>query len=69
MLRLINYILFIIGFLAIGFVISGYKKKIIVDDIEGFKLQGYLYKPLSKKEFCRPTINCRRVGFYCSKID
>ena len=53
---------------SVFFVLSGYKEnfQLIPSKLKYTELN---FDEKEKKEDCRPVLNCRRVGFYCSVIN
>ncbi len=80
MLSFINIILIILAALAVFFILSGYKEnfelmpkqineKLLYNEIKNVKNKEKERKKLQEKKNCRPVYNCRRVGYFCSKIN
>jgi len=75
MFSVLNIILSILGVYSILFVLNGYKETFelmpkeiksvsLFDDINEVKSENK-----EKKEGCRPIYNCRRIGYFCSKVN
>ena len=80
MVSFVNIILILLGILAVFFVLSGYKEnfeliskevneKLLFNEIKEVKNKEKERKKLQEKKNCRPIYNCRRVGYFCSKIN
>ena len=80
MLSFINIILMILAVLAVFFILSGYKEnfelmpkqineKLLYNEMKTVKIKEKERKKLQEKKNCRPVYNCRRVGYFCSKIN
>ena len=78
MISVINISLSVIGVFAVFFVISGhtkeehftlmpneFKKKTLFDEMNEVKI----IEKEKKNQSCRPIYNCRRVGYFCSKVN
>ena len=74
-MNILNLLVGIFVILGVLFIISGHKENFDIMNIEtslstrdvsnsNFMLE----KICVNKEDCRPGFDCRRVGFYCSKI-
>ena len=75
-MNILNLLVGIFVILGVLFIISGHKENFDIMNIEtslstrdvsnsNFMLEK---KICVNKEDCRPGFDCRRVGFYCSKI-
>ena len=80
MLSFINIILIVLAILAVFFVISGYKENFelmpksiketdLFNEIKEVKAKKKMTQKIKEKKNCRPIYNCRRVGYFCSKIN
>ena len=77
MISFIHIILSIMGVFGLFFVISGhtneqftlmpdeFKKKSLFDEINEVKI----IEKEKKNQNCRPIYNCKRVGYFCSKVN
>ena len=70
-MNILNLLLGLAAFVSVLFVISGYKEEFITmpDDFKNPTKIHLCKKVKKKKPECRPVFNCRRVGYYCSKIN
>ena len=68
-MNILDISLLIVFFFAVNFVLSGYKESFqLIPSKLKYSVLEY-DEQIEKKEDCNPEFNCRRVGFYCSKIN
>lgn len=70
-MNVLNIFLGLAAILGMLFVLSGYKEEFMAmpDDFKNPTKIHLCDKVKKKKPTCRPVFNCRRVGFFCSKIN
>ena len=70
-MNILNTLLGLAAFVSVLFVISGYKEEFVTmpDDFKNPTRIQICRKVKKKKPECRPVFNCRRIGYFCSKIN
>ena len=80
MVSFVNIILILLCILAVSFVISGYKENfelmpkeinetLLFNEIKVVKNKEKNKKEEKEKKNCRPIYKCKRIGYFCSKIN
>lgn len=80
MVYFVNIILTILAILAVFFILSGYKEnfelmpreineKLLFNEIKEVKNKEKNKRNQEEKKNCRPIYKCRRIGYFCSKIN
>ena len=70
-MNILNTLLGLAAVVSVLFVLSGYKEEFVTmpDDFKNPTRIHLCKKVKKKKPSCRPVFNCRRVGYFCSKIN